>query len=465
MYRTYRPYKFLLIAGDAIITLLMLMALFNYKTYLWGHQTLEYISYPFWMIYIVNTMLWHILFTLTGVYDYSRLLNLNQFIGRYNSTYLVSIFVFAGFIFFINPDISRLLVLYYVVFNYLALLGFRLIVIRLLRRRSRRGNRNRVLILGLTELSVNIANTIINDENVVFQLAGFVDNSAPEFPAPAPYLGKVKDLQEIVRTNNIRVVIIAWNDTKMSDLRPLVHALDPLPVSIFLAPNFQELSMIDYEIQCIGDLFLIGLREPAIRGPRRVSKRILDIVLSIVALLTAWPLFLLIAIAIKLDSKGPVFYSSTRVGENGDIFRMMKFRSMYANAEEFQEKLVTYDAKGLPIYKTSGDPRITRVGKFIRRTSLDELPQIFNVLKGEMSWVGPRPEQPHITANYKSWQWQRVSVPPGITGWWQVSGRSDLPLHLNTHFDLYYIRNYSIFFDLRIILMTVKEVLSGRGAY
>lgn len=465
MYRTYRPYKILLIAGDAIITLLILMALFGYKTHLFGAPIPGEIAYPNWLIYITNTLLWHILFTLTGVYDYTRLLNFNQFIGRYNSTYLVSIFVFAGFIFFIIPEVSRLLVLYYLLFNYLALLGFRLVVIKILRHRSRRGNRNRVLILGTTDLAVNIANTIINDEDVVFQLAGFVDSSAPRFPVPAPYLGTVKDLGEIVRSGNIRVVIIAWNDLKMADIKPLVHALDPLPVSIFLAPNFQELSMIDYEVQCIGDLFLIGLREPAISGPRRVSKRILDFVLSMMALFISWPLFILIAIAIKLDSRGPVFYCSKRVGENGDIFRMIKFRSMVTDAEERQEQCVTYDDKGNPIYKTCRDPRITRVGKFIRRTSLDELPQIFNVLKGEMSWVGPRPEQPHIAANYKSWQWQRVSVPPGITGWWQVSGRSDLPLHLNTQFDLYYIRNYSIFFDLRIILMTVREVLSGRGAY
>lgn len=465
MYRTYRPYKILLIAGDAIITLLILMALVNYKTHLFGNPIPAELSYPYWAVYVVNTLLWHVLFTLTGVYDYNRLLNLNQFIGRYNSTYVISIFVFAGFVFFLIPDVSRLLVVYYVVFNYVALLGFRLAVLKTLRLRSRRWNRNRVLILGISELSVNIAHTIINDEGVVFQLAGFVDSSAPEYPIPAPYLGTVRDVEEIVRTNNIRVVIIAWSDLKIGDVRPLVQALDPLPVSIFVAPNFQELSMIDYEVQCIGDLFLIGLREPAISGPRRVSKRVLDFVLSLTTLCLTWPLFILIAVAIKLDSRGPVFYSSKRVGENGDVFRMIKFRSMVTNAEDLQSRHVTYDEKGSPIYKTREDSRVTRFGRFIRRTSLDELPQIFNVLKGEMSWVGPRPEQPHIAANYKSWQWQRVSVPPGITGWWQVSGRSDLPLHLNTQFDLYYIRNYSIFFDLRIILMTVREVLSGRGAY
>ena len=465
MYRTYRPYKILLIVGDAIITLMTLMALITYKNYLFDHPSAWEFSYPQWLIYLSNTVLWHILFTLTGLYDYGRLLTFSQFIGRYNSTYVVSIFVFAGVVFFMIPQVSRLMVLYYVILNYLALLGFRLLVIRLLRQRSPLSNRNRVVILGMTDLAVKIANTVVTDQDVIFQLAGFVDHSAPDFPLPGPYLGRVKDLREIVRSNNIRVVIIAWDDLKMNDLKPVVQALDPMPVSIFLAPNFQELSMIDYEVQCIGDLFLIGLREPMIHGPKRVSKRLLDFALSVVALIISWPLFLLIAIAIKLDSKGPVFYSSKRVGENGDVFKMIKFRSMVNNAEQLLYQHVTYDNTGNPIYKNSNDPRITRVGKFIRKTSLDELPQIFNVLKGEMSWVGPRPEQPHIAANYKSWQWQRVSVPPGITGWWQVSGRSDLPLHLNTHFDLYYIRNYSIFLDLRIILMTIREVLSGRGAY
>ncbi len=465
MYRTYRPYKILLIAGDSIITMLILVALVNSRGYLFGGPIPEDLYNSNWLMYLANAMLWHILFTLTGVYDYSRLLSFNQFIGRYNSTYLLSIFVFAGFVFFMMPEVSRSLVISFLVFNYLALLAFRLIVIKILRYRSRRGNRNRVLILGISDLAVNIANTIVNDENVVLQLAGFVDNSAPEVHVPAPYLGSIKELESIVRSNNIQVVIIAWSDLRICDIKPLVQTLDPLPVSIFIAPNVLELSMIDYEVQCIGDLFLIGLREPVIRGPKRVSKRVLDFVLSLVALFLLWPFFIVIAIAIKLDSRGPVFYLSKRVGENGDLFRMIKFRSMIENAEELQDQYLTFDDNGNPIYKTKTDPRITGVGKFLRRTSLDELPQIFNVLKGEMSWVGPRPELPHIAANYKSWQWQRVSVPPGITGWWQVSGRSDLPLHLNTQFDLYYIRNYSIFFDLRIILMTVREVLSGRGAY
>jgi lipopolysaccharide/colanic/teichoic acid biosynthesis glycosyltransferase len=143
---------------------------------------------------------------------------------------------------------------------------------------------------------------------------------------------------------------------------------------------------------------------------------------------------------------------------------MYKFRTMVLGSDKLQGATGT-DDQGRKIYKIRDDPRITRVGKWLRRTSLDELPQLFNVLKGEMSWVGPRPEQPFITEEYESWQWQRVLVPPGVTGWWQISGRSDLPMHLNTNYDIYYVRNYSIFLDIKILLLTISQVLKGRGSY
>jgi lipopolysaccharide/colanic/teichoic acid biosynthesis glycosyltransferase len=138
---------------------------------------------------------------------------------------------------------------------------------------------------------------------------------------------------------------------------------------------------------------------------------------------------------------------------------------MYVGSENMQQAVTQNDQNGQKIYKVKDDPRVTAVGSLLRRSSLDELPQMFNVLKGDMSWVGPRPEQPFITKDYETWQWQRVLVPPGVTGWWQVSGRSNLPMHLNTNYDVYYVRNYSIFLDLRILFRTVFEVLKGRGAY
>jgi lipopolysaccharide/colanic/teichoic acid biosynthesis glycosyltransferase len=172
-----------------------------------------------------------------------------------------------------------------------------------------------------------------------------------------------------------------------------------------------------------------------------------------------------VALAVWLDDPGPVFFRQTRVGENGRLFKMYKFRTMVVGAEKMQSQVGKEDLQGRSIHKTPDDPRVTRVGRFLRRTSLDELPQIFNVLKGNMSLVGPRPELPFLVAKYERWQRTRFMVPQGITGWWQVNGRSDRPMHLNTEDDLYYIQNYSLLFDLRILVMTIWVALRGQGAY
>jgi exopolysaccharide biosynthesis polyprenyl glycosylphosphotransferase len=167
-----------------------------------------------------------------------------------------------------------------------------------------------------------------------------------------------------------------------------------------------------------------------------------------------WPILLAIAIAIKLSSPGPIIYKQQRVGENGRPFWVYKFRTMVPDADSHP----TPD-------KRRDDPRVTKIGKLLRRTSLDELPNLFNVLRGEMSLVGPRPEQVFIVEQYEPWQRQRLAVPPGLTGWWQVNGRSDLPMHLNTQYDLYYIRNYSLLLDIKILWKTIGVVIQGKGAY
>jgi len=185
----------------------------------------------------------------------------------------------------------------------------------------------------------------------------------------------------------------------------------------------------------------------------------MDLVVSAGLLITCGPLMLLIAILIKLDSPGPAIIRQQRVGENGRLFEMLKFRTMRAGEEQRVPKLTD------GLHKRPRDPRVTRLGRFLRRYSLDELPQLINVLKGEMSLVGPRPELPWLVERYESWQRRRFAVPPGMTGWWQVNGRSERPMHLHVEDDLYYIRNYSLWMDLVILLRTVPAVLSGRGAF
>jgi len=245
----------------------------------------------------------------------------------------------------------------------------------------------------------------------------------------------------------------------------VVYELQELPVRIRIVPDFLKLAVLRSSVESLAGIPLIGVREPVIDGLDRLAKRTFDVVVSTVGLLFAWPLMLLIALAIKLDSPGPVIFKQQRVGENGQLFWMYKFRTMICGAEEAQRAVAVSREDGKTVYKVRHDPRLTWVGRILRRTSLDELPQLFHVLKGKMSLVGPRPEQVFIVEQYEPWQRRRLAVPPGITGWWQVSGRSDLPLHLNTQYDLFYIRNYSLLLDLKILWKTVGAVIRGKGAY
>jgi lipopolysaccharide/colanic/teichoic acid biosynthesis glycosyltransferase len=168
---------------------------------------------------------------------------------------------------------------------------------------------------------------------------------------------------------------------------------------------------------------------------------------------------------ILIDTGWPVFFLQNRVGENGRLFTMIKFRTMVKDAEKLRAQVERVDENGALIHKSRNDPRVTRSGRLLRRFSLDELPQLVNVIKGEMSLVGPRPELPYLAENYDHQQRRRLSVAPGLTGWWQVNGRSDRVMHLHTEDDIYYVENYSIWLDLRILIRTLWVVIIGKGAF
>jgi lipopolysaccharide/colanic/teichoic acid biosynthesis glycosyltransferase len=212
--------------------------------------------------------------------------------------------------------------------------------------------------------------------------------------------------------------------------------------------------------------------EAAPPGPAyRPAKRALDVILSAVLLALAAPLLGVLAVIVRMESPGPAFYRQTRVGRHGRPFAMYKLRTMRSGADAQLHEQVQPLVGGPPrrgpqfVYKLPNDPRITRVGRILRKTSLDELPQFLNVLRGEMSLVGPRPELPEVIVHYETWQLARLALPPGITGWWQINGRSNHPMHLSTEYDLHYLRQASFAFDLVILARTVGAVVRGTGAF
>src|SRR5690606_3908743 len=216
----------------------------------------------------------------------------------------------------------------------------------------------------------------------------------------------------------------------------------------------------------VAGLALIEVKDARISGWNYAVKRAMDVVIATTVLTLAAPLMLLIAIAIKLDSPGPILFGQERVGKNGRRFTLYKFRSMCKDAEEKKaELLAAASPKDGLLFKLKDDPRVTRVGRILRRTSLDELPQFFNVLVGEMSVVGPRPQVPSEVAAYEDWHYQRLMVTPGLTGLWQVNGRSNLTFDEMVKLDLYYAEHWSPWLDIKLILRTIPAVLLGRGAY
>lgn len=266
-------------------------------------------------------------------------------------------------------------------------------------------------------------------------------------------------IPELIRTLHIDTIIIATQEQEHSVVYEIVRACEGLDVEIMFVPNILDVMTSQVRIHYIEGIPLLSLKAPALSTWNRFLKRLFDILFSITVLILLSPLFILLMVLIKLDSRGPIFYLQERIGLDGKLFRVIKFRSMKVDAEK----------ETGPVWAQKNDPRTTRIGKFLRRFSLDELPQLINVLKGDMSIVGPRPERPYFVEQFKREipkYLDRHRVKTGMTGWAQVNGlRGNAPITERTKYDLYYIENWSLVFDLKIILKTIHAVLFGKDAY
>jgi len=324
--------------------------------------------------------------------------------------------------------------------------------------RERLAPATRALVVGANPLGKQLASELAEWCNVV----GYVDNGSDLADPELRLLGPVAELEHIVHDFAIDELIIALPTRRREQVTRLVDRGFRRKVKIKFVTGIGELLPERLEVQRRGGRSYIAFDPVA-----KVSwvKRALDILLVGGGLLVISPILATIALAIKLDSSGPIFYRQTRVGKHGRHFSMLKFRSMCVDADKRLAELRQHNEASGPLFKMKADPRITRVGRLLRRYSLDELPQLFNVLRGEMSLVGPRPPLPHEVAEYEDWQLGRLRAVPGVTGLWQVSGRSEGPFHDMVRLDLHYIRNWSLALDVEILMRTVPAVITSRGAY
>jgi len=272
-------------------------------------------------------------------------------------------------------------------------------------------------------------------------------------------LGSFRDIAKAVEGEGISILFLALDEIETPELFFLINECSGLNVKFYLVPNLLEMMTSQLSVEQLEGIPVLKIKDVAMSDWNRIFKRIFDMFFSSIVLLLMCPVFLVIAIVMFLDSKGGVFYRQTRLGIDGREFELLKFRTMYAGAE----------SETGPVWAVKGDPRVTPVGTLLRRTSLDELPQIWNVLKGDMSLVGPRPERPYFVRQFRTKipkYLERQRVRSGMTGWAQVNGlRGNVPIEERTQYDLYYVENWSLLLDIKILLMTFLAVLKGENSY
>ncbi len=337
--------------------------------------------------------------------------------------------------------------------------------------------RENLLIIGAGEQGKLTAEGLLNDKFIGYNIVGFLDDelqgSVLKINGKSlKVLGAISNFEDITQEKDIKAAVIAIPGLSREKLTEIANRIQNHVSNVFVVPDLKGISLLNSELYHLfmQQLFLIKVNNNLKSPARRALKRGFDLVISISLLPILLPLMGIVGIAIKLDSKGPVFFSHERIGQNGKPIRVLKFRSMYEDAKERLENILSSDPEARKEwernFKLKNDPRVTRIGKFLRKTSLDELPQIINVIKGEMSLVGPRPVvREELEKYYKDMSEYYLLVKPGITGLWQVSGRSDTDYTYRVELDAWYVLNWSLWLDIVLLFKTIKAVLKREGAY
>ncbi len=411
-----------------------------------------------------------IIMAANGGYTARRGSSLVSEVFRVANAALISIIIIVSITFGLRPfAFSRLLFFYDGV-----LIVFTLGLVRAVRRqveaqlRQRGIGVERVLIIGAGEIGRAVMRTMVARPDLGYSVVGFVDDDAVRGKTDIGRfraLGGLDGVESIIKNEKVDELIITLPSTYHLKIAALVNICERRGIRPRVVPELFQFSLNRVDVDDLGGIPLLGVKEHTLPTTARLVKRIIDVTLASLTLIFLWPLFILIAVAIRLESPGPVLFIQTRIGQHGKPFKGYKFRSMQHDAEEHLPTLTDFNEASGPLFKIKDDPRRTRVGRWLRKLSLDEFPQLINIFRGEMSWVGPRPALPSEVEKYEPWQRQRLDAPQGLTGLPQVSGRSDLSFDEACLLDIYYIENWSLSLDLTIMMRTIPQVLSGKGAY
>lgn len=470
-------FTFILVPIDILMIVLAFIAAYFSRTqaeviYIWPFN--EYMRFVF-----IITPFWILIFALAGLYKSRK----NVIFSQESASVLLAvssgIMLVVAWIFLSRIEFfSRLVVIYAWVYAMLFVLAGR-IIIRLIQNFLYRFGVgvHRLAILGEGEAGDLIIKEIQSNKNLNYKVVGIIKaRDISDGKENSKILGTVSELSEIIKNRRINDVILADSSMPEKQVVNIINICHDKNVIFKQIPNLFQMQTANVHIASLATVPIIEFLITPLEGWGKMIKRFIDIIGSILLIIVFSPLMLLIALLIKLDSPGPIFYKNERVGEDDKRFFLYKFRSMKIeyctggsyggkNAEEYEKKLIEKKSKRVgPVYKVLSDPRRTKLGRFIEKTSLDEFPQFFNVLIGNMSLVGPRPHQPREVSKYEPWHRKVLRIKPGITGMAQVSGRSDLNFDDEARLDIYYIENWSLWLDMQILLKTPLAVIKPRKA-
>lgn len=453
---------------DVLCTIVSFMASFWLRDFLPIDETLDLYSHVFLIPLLLALIL--SLLSYFGAYKGPHRTSLAGYSWAIIKTIGVAVGILLSLLFVLKIEyISRFVILIFAIVELVVLVIVRAGAMKYFKNQVSSGRKKlRVLIVGTRSRAQDLVRALKKEVIWGVQVVGFID------PDPSclgqeiqgvPVIGTVENMHDCLKNNVFDEVIVAIPRSLLDDAEPIVIACEEEGVRLRFMADVFNIQVARISLSQLQGIPLLTM-EPVSQDPQQLFlKRLFDWTLTIISLPVLIPFFMVVALAIKIDSPGPIFFVQQRVGLRKRIFPMLKFRSMHIGAEEKLDEIEHLNEADGPIFKIADDPRVTRVGRFIRKTSIDELPQLINVLRGEMSLVGPRPMSLRDVDRFdRGIQRKRFSVQPGLTCLWQISGRSNLPFEKWLELDLEYINNWSFWLDIKILFKTIPAVLNSRGA-
>lgn len=458
----------LAVAIDIIVILLAFDLAYDVIQMYSGRLSL-FRSYVWSLVIIVPV--WLFLMTYVGMYDSMRTKSFSKIVGGLVKVHIAGGIITASCVYFIDPKgFSRFLLGHFLIFSLVFSIFVKSAIAQLLRYFRRRGyNSRNILIVGSGPNVQQFVDIIHSHSDWGLNIAGIVgidNNPAGMCVKSCKYLGEIEKLLDICKELSIDEVVFSLPHEHLVMADEYLIMLQEMGITVRLVVDLYDSPTSRKELTMFpGDIPMLTYHSKAFDAGQLFLKRCLDIVGAVAGLIITGVMLPFVAAAIRLESPGPLFFCQDRVGENGRIFTCWKFRSMFVDAETGKKELMALNEMQGAMFKMKDDPRVTRVGRFIRKTSIDELPQFWNVLKGEMSLVGTRPPTPDEVATYEDWHRKRICIKPGITGLWQVSGRNQIQdFDEVVRLDIKYIEQWSLWLDIKLLCKTIWVVIVSKGA-